>query len=126
MSKSFVQTRILIMEEYLNFSLGDAEVWSPRTRLDPLLDFFTNLMMANTLLNVDPIKIRPNWRNIRVKEDRIAKRIDFFLVSESFVDGPIQIRQWVDNGGYSDHFPIFLEVVGGSQNPPSPFKFNYK
>jgi hypothetical protein len=30
----------------------------------------------------------------------------------------------VGSGGDSNHHPIFLEVVGGSRKPTSPFKFN--
>jgi hypothetical protein len=52
----------------------------PRARPDPLSDFFTNLMVVNKLIDVDPVKLRPSWRNMRVGEDRIAKRIDRFLV----------------------------------------------
>jgi hypothetical protein len=76
------------------------------------------------MIDVDPLKLRPTWRNMKIGEDKIEKRIDHFLVSESFVDGPFQFCQWVGNGGESNHFPIFLEVVGGPQKPPNPFKFN--
>ena len=30
----------------------------------------------------------------------------------------------MDWGGESDHCPIVLELRGGTQRPPSPFKFN--
>ena len=34
------------------------------------------------------------------------------------------LRQWVGNGGISDHVPIFLELNIGPTQPPSPFMFN--
>jgi hypothetical protein len=33
-------------------------------------------------------------------------------------------RQWIGSGGESDHHLIFLEVVGSTKKPTSPFKFN--
>jgi hypothetical protein len=59
-----------------------------------------------------------------MRNDRVAKRIDRFLVVESLLDLPVQFRKWVDSGGESDHMPIILEIVGGPKNPTSPYKFN--
>ena len=33
-------------------------------------------------------------------------------------------RQWVGEGGNSDHFPIFLELSNLPRKPAAPFKFN--
>ena len=76
------------------------------------------------MLDIEPLKLKPTWRNNRCAEDRIAMRIDHFLVAEQIVDRPLQIRQWVGCGGASDHFPIFLDLNIGPKQPPSPLKFN--
>eukprot|EP00253_Pinus_taeda_P030676 PITA_30676 len=34
------------------------------------------------------------------------------------------IRQWVEEIGNSDHFPIFLDMTTPPHKPPTPFKFN--
>jgi hypothetical protein len=73
---------------------------------------------------VEPSKLKPTWRNKRVGEDRVAKRIDRFVVSKKFVERQVLIKQWIGSGGESDHFPIFLEVRKGNLKPTSPFKFN--
>lgn len=76
------------------------------------------------MLDIEPIKLKPTWRNNRGGDARVAKRIYRFLVAEQLVDRFFQIRQWVGSGGASDHFPIFFEIKKGPIKPPSPLKFN--
>jgi hypothetical protein len=76
------------------------------------------------LLDIAPTKICPTWRNKRMGEDYIAKRLDRFLILGNLVESPLIFRQWVGSRGESNHHPIFLEVVGGSRKSMSPFKFN--
>jgi hypothetical protein len=71
----------LIIGSDFNFSLCLAEVWGPRDRVDPLSDFFMNLLDQCVLVDVAPVKIAPTWRNKQTGEERVAKRIDRFLVS---------------------------------------------
>ena len=35
----------------------------------------------------------------------------------------LQFKEWVDWGGDSDHYPIYLEVSRKPQKPTFPFKF---
>eukprot|EP00253_Pinus_taeda_P003035 PITA_03035 len=60
----------------------------------------------------------------RIGEDRIAKRLDRFLVAESLSTKVPMIRQWVEEIGNSDHFKIFLDMTIPPHKPPTPFKFN--
>ena len=80
--------------------------------------------MEKGLLDIDLVKLKPTWRNNRSGDARVAKRFDRFLVAEQLVDRFFLVRQWVGSGGLSDHFPIFLEIKKGPNNPPSPLKFN--
>ena len=34
-------------------------------------------------------------------------------------------KQWVGTGGISDHYPIYLEILGPHKKPKAPFKFNH-
>lgn len=81
-------------------------------------------MSSNELVDVKLVKLTPTWGNMKSGEDRIAKRLDCFLISENFLDGPLHIPRWVGSGGESNHSPMFMEVVGSSLKHPSPFKFN--
>jgi len=92
----------------LNFSLGHSEVWGPSTHPDPQASYFTRMLVEKQLIDLEPIKLKPTWRNNRGGAARVAKRIDRFLVKEQMVDRFFQLRQWVGSGGASDHFPIFF------------------
>jgi hypothetical protein len=76
------------------------------------------------MIDISPTKLGPTWRNKRLGEDHIAKRLDHFLISNWLVEEPILFRQWVGSGGESDHYPIFMEIAGATRKPASPFKFN--
>ena len=81
----------------LNFSLGSSKIWSPKAILDPLAEYFINFMVQKDLIDLNPIKLNPTWRNRRVGEERVAKRLDRFLIGDSITCSPIfQARQWVD------------------------------
>ncbi len=124
MAKSLMKSSMLIVGGDLNFSIGRAEAWGPSAREDPLSDFFLNLLLDNNLTDPSPVKLKPTWRNRRVGEDRIAKRLDRFLLSTALISKAPIFRQWVEEVGNSDHFPIFLDLSFPPPKPPAPFKFN--
>eukprot|EP00253_Pinus_taeda_P011881 PITA_11881 len=124
MSKSVMNNPMMILGGDLNFSLGRNEAWGPSAREDPFAEFFHNLISENNLIDPAPVKLKPTWRNRRVGGDRIAKRLDRFLVSEFLFSRVPMIRQWVEEIGNSDHFPIFLDMNNPPPKPPAPFKFN--
>jgi hypothetical protein len=59
-----------------------------------------------------------------VGEDELAKRLDWFLIVDSFLEKKLTMKQWIGNGGISYHYPIFFEFRQGPKKPASPFKFN--
>ena len=61
---------------------------------------------------------------MRIDDVRVAKILDLFLVHESLFDYPLHLKQWIDNGRDSNHYPIWLEHDFGPKKPASPFKFN--
>lgn len=124
-SSSLMTHDMVILGGYLNFSLGSVESWGPRASLDPLTNFFKFHRIQGDLIDLDPIKLEPTWRNHRIGEGHIAKRLDQFLVGDSIVGSrDFQSRQWVDWGGESEHNQILLEIRADARKPPSPFKFN--
>jgi hypothetical protein len=72
---------------------------------------------------LSPTKLNPTWRNRRVGDDGVAKRLDRFLLAEGLIESLALVRQWVSCGGESDHSLIVLELCGRGRRAPSPFKF---
>eukprot|EP00253_Pinus_taeda_P025385 PITA_25385 len=124
MEKSLMKVPMMIVGGHLNFSIGRAEAWGPSAREDPLSEFFLQFLSDHHLIDPSPINLKPTWRNRRAGEDRIAKRLDRFLISEGFLSRVPLIQQWSDEIGNSDHFLIFLDLSFPPPKPPSPFKFN--
>eukprot|EP00253_Pinus_taeda_P035654 PITA_35654 len=124
LAKSLMQSPLMVVGGDLNFSLGRAEAWGPLAREDPLSYFFYQALLDKKLTDPAPIKLKPTWRNRRSGEDRIAKRLDRFLLSKGLILKVPLFWQWVEEIGNSDHFPIFLDLSFPPPKPPAPFKFN--
>eukprot|EP00253_Pinus_taeda_P027835 PITA_27835 len=124
LAKSLMKSPLMVVGGDLNFSLGRAEAWGPSAREDPLSDFFYQILSDHNLIDPSPIILKPSWRNRRIGEDRIAKRLDHFLISEGLISKVPLFQQWVEESGNSDHFPIFLDLSFPPPKPPTPFKFN--
>jgi hypothetical protein len=75
-------------------------------------------------LELEPVKLKPTWRNNRVGDANVDKILNYFLIKDTLLEKPLQVKQWIDYGGISEHCPIFLEIRKGLNKPPSPFKFN--
>lgn len=63
------------------------------------------------LLDIEPFKLSPTGRNKWASIDRIAKRIDCFLITESFIYEANRFRRWLTNRGDFDHSPVLLEIA---------------
>ena len=66
----------------LNFSLGQAEIWGPNACPDFLTEYFSHRLIERNWLDIEPVKIKPTWKNNRCGERWVAKRLDRFLVSD--------------------------------------------
>jgi len=124
MSKSLLKGKNLVMGGDLNFSIRRVEPWGPLAREDPLTNFFLNLLISNKLIDVNLIKLKPTWRNRRAGDARVVKRLDRFLINEELASKIPMFRQWIEEGGSSDHFPVYLELSIPPPKPPAPFNFN--
>jgi hypothetical protein len=92
LKKYFMNCDSLILGGDINFSVGAAEIWGPKTRTNPLYVFFIHILDEKGLSDVALVKLNPTWRNMRVGEDIISKRIDRFLISEKLLETPLHIR----------------------------------
>jgi len=124
LGKEFIQNNWVVLGGDLNLTLGAAEIWGPRAIPDPLNEFFIRSFARAGLVDVEPAKLTATWRNRRAGDNRIAKRLDRFLIDERLLDSLHFVRQWVESGGISDHSPIMIELKSGGPKPHSPFKFN--
>jgi len=71
----------------LNFTLGDNKIWGPSAKKDPLSNFFIHKLDDVGLFDIQPIKYAPAWRKMHFGDDRVAKRLDIFLLSEPLLHG---------------------------------------
>jgi len=117
-SKNISKGDSVIIGGDLNFSLGRSKVWGPSARADVLPDLFIQKLAGRNMIDLEPVKLKPTWRNNRVGDHRVAKRLDRFLISEQLVESNLNFRQWIGSGGASDNFPIFLEFQEGRAKPP--------
>jgi len=77
----------------LNFTLGRSEVWGATTNVDPLLYFFVSKLQEVGLFDIEAMKLQPTWCSIRIGEERMDKKLDRFLVTESPLGEVLRSRQ---------------------------------
>ena len=104
--------------------MGCSEIWGVKAWMDCLLDFLSQKLDIDGLVDIVPHVLVPTWSNKRVGNENICKRLDRLLVSVDFLDLDLHLRQWVGCGGDSDHQPAFLQLLSNNPKPRSPFKFN--
>jgi hypothetical protein len=114
----------LILAGDLNFTLNIDEIWGTTTVLDPLAPFFKELFDDYPLVDVAPTELVPTWRNGRIGESSISKRLDRFYMHEDLMGPELRYRSWVEPTYISDHSPILLQLDLGIPKTRHSFKFN--
>eukprot|EP00253_Pinus_taeda_P031163 PITA_31163 len=109
----------------LNFSMGFRESWGSMAQVDSITDFMRNALEQADFVDVPMQQPMPTWRNRRVGEAVLARRLDRFLLKGPLIQELHHFKQWVGDGGLSDHSPIHLEILGPLAKPKAPFKFNH-
>ena len=104
--------------------MNASETWGKRAVIDPLSSHFKLLFDSVGLTDIAPPYSGPTWRNGRVGDDGISKRIDRFLVASSLIPSLLLHRVWTLHSDISDHFPICLEWNKPFGSCNYPFKFN--
>jgi len=124
-SSGALESDSLILGGDLNLTISSREVWGVNARLDPLADFFNDLFDAAGLVDVSPRQMRPTWRNGRVGDAGISKRLDIFFINHHFLEGKFRSRSWIINSLISDHNPVCLQLESSNFLSRYPFKFNH-
>lgn len=81
-------------------------------------------MESHNLIDINMEKSLLTWRNQRVRDKAIVRRLDRFLIKKHSLEHLSCYKQWVGQGGKSDHHLIYLQMLGHFENPRAPFKFN--
>ena len=76
-------------------------------------------------MDVAPSCAGPTWRNGRIGEEGISKRLDRFLLSDHLVSLLARYRVWAHRFGVFDHFLVLFEWLDHSESCSFPFKFNH-
>jgi len=104
--------------------LGPSEVWGGTSLVDPLSGFFKDLFHSTKLVDISLVVPTPTWRNGRMGLDRVAKRLDRFLVAGELVDRLGRFRCWNSVEYISDHLPVSLQIDFDYKRLNYPLKFN--
>jgi hypothetical protein len=94
----------------LNFTTSFKEVWGDHARVDPLQTYFSKLIQEEGLVDVEPLKLLPTWRNGRRGQKFIAKRLEHFLISEDLASTGFRYRSVICNVNIFDHLSIILQL----------------
>ena len=77
--------------------------------MDPLAPYFSQLLKDSNMIDVPPICAGPTWRNGRVGDEGISKRLDMLLASASLIPHLKMHRVWSHPSEVSDHYPVCME-----------------
>ena len=89
----------LILAGDLNLTLNASDIWGSKALPDPLGPFFSKLFSDHHLVDVASPCAGPTWRNGRIGEYGISKRLDRFFYWIILSDvGFLIISLWFLNG----------------------------
>jgi len=89
-----------------------------------LEEYFHHSMEAHKLVDVEPVKLIPTWRNFKKNRDVVSKILDHFFVSKARVEGTFLLKYWVGSRGLSYHFQIIFKMEKEDLKLNTCIKFN--
>jgi hypothetical protein len=89
-----------------------------------MVSYFNQLFQEEGLINVEPVKFLPTWRNGRGEQDFVAKRLDCFLINENLALFGYRYKSLVVNVKIFDHMPVVFQLDQEQENISYPFKLN--
>lgn len=114
----------LILGGDLNFILLANEHWGGPFLPGPAEATVKDIIASNNLIDIQPIRMVPTWRNGRSGPDAIAKCLDRFMVAEGLLSSFVSSSSWVEFPYLSDHAPILLQLIP-TVCRLTPFKFDH-
>ena len=105
-------------------TLSASEIWGKRAVLDPLSSFFKHHFDSVGLIDTAPSIAGPTWRNGRVGDDGINKRLDHFLIALSLIPSLLVHQVWTHISDIFGHYPVCLEWNKSLGSCNYSFKFN--
>jgi endonuclease/exonuclease/phosphatase family metal-dependent hydrolase len=114
----------LIIAGDLNITFSPDEVWGGSSHHGTLDGYFKDLFLSKNLIDIQPTKLVPTWRNGRFGIEAIAKRLDRCLVSEDLLSSVGIYRSWVEYPFISDHAPVLVQLEIPPFYKAYPFKLN--
>jgi endonuclease/exonuclease/phosphatase family metal-dependent hydrolase len=124
-AKGLLSMDELIIAGDLNFTTSTEEVLGAQALCDPLAGFSKELFANNHLVDIQPTKLVPTWRNGRSRGQGIQKRLDRIYVSETLLGDVVRYKSWVELMFISNHAPVLFQLDYGQKNIAYPFKFNH-
>jgi len=106
----------------LDFTLATSEFWGNCAKVDDLSEFFNQMFLDHELVDIVHLKLSPTWRNGRLGDKGIGKRLDRFLVDEHLSENLGKFKSWVVPSKISDHCPILFQFEVEKRRTRYPFK----
>jgi hypothetical protein len=75
-SLKVLESMKVIIGQDLNFTKSSDEVWGANARVDRFANLFLHQFEENGLVDVEPVILRPRWRNNMWRNDSVSKRLD--------------------------------------------------
>jgi hypothetical protein len=101
----------------LNFRIWRGEMCGKDSKPASLKNLFIHDCEEVNCCDVEPIKLTPTWRNKRLGDDNISKRLEKVLVFDQIMSRTVKVRSWVGQGGFSICSPIFLQMENDDHKP---------
>jgi exonuclease III len=98
----------LIIAGDLNITISPDEVWGGTSSTGSMAGYFKVLFQSKNLIDIQPDKLVPTWRNGRTGTQAITKRLDRCYISEDLLTSVGIYRSWVEYPFISDHAPVLL------------------
>lgn len=109
-SQDLLKKQYIIVGNDLNFATSRTKIWGEMTWMDPVAYYFLHNIEVSWLCDIEPMRFVPTWRNFRVENEGISKRINRYLVSKQRLLDSHRIKSWISLGGFSNHSLMFLQV----------------
>lgn len=92
-------------------------------RTDQFMDMFNDIIAEQRLVDMQTINGIFTWNNRRGGKNRLASRLDRFLLSESIMNRDVFLEAKIMRALGSDHWPIRLEIDIKKNSGKKPFRF---